>query len=145
MSIFNIICNNINVKFDNGFTYENFIGQFQKHSSKILCIVNQKILHIYDKNDKYPELLKFEYTKKHKDIDEFYFKMINTNNIYCFFDTNILNNKSLTQSKDYLLQLRTYQNNTSDLHPNCTQVFFDIMFFLIHFAKNNHDVMLNLK
>ena len=62
MSIFNIICNNINVKFDNGFTYENFIGQFQKHSSKILCIINEKTLHIYDKNDKYPALLKFEYT-----------------------------------------------------------------------------------
>ena len=134
MSIFNIICNNINVKFDNGFTYENFIGQFQKHSSKILCIINEKILHIYDKNDKYPELLKFEYTKKHNDIDEFYFK--NTDNdLYCFFgqealtflninDINLYNQSSqiikpkndlsqINQSKNDLIQIERLQIDQS--------------------------------
>ena len=100
MSIFNIICNNINVKFDNGFTYENFIGQFQKHSSKILCIVNQKILHIYDKNDKYPELLKFEYTKKHNDINEFYFKNRN-NDLYCFFGKEALTFLNINDINSY--------------------------------------------
>jgi hypothetical protein len=100
MSIFNIICNNINVKFDNGFTYENFIGQFQKHSSKILCIVNQKILHIYDKNDTYPELLKFEYTKKHNDINEFYFKNRN-NDLYCFFGKEALTFLNINDINSY--------------------------------------------
>jgi len=126
MSIFNIICNNINVKFDNGFTYENFIGQFQKHSSKILCIVNEKILHIYDKNDKYPELLKFVYTKKKTDIDEFYFKNIN-NDLYCFFgqealtflninDINSYNETSqIKQSKSDLIQIEQSKVDLSQI------------------------------
>jgi hypothetical protein len=100
MSIFNIICNNINVKFDNGFTYQNFIGQFQKHSSKILCIVNEKILHIYDKNDKYPELVKFVYTKKKIDIDEFYFRNIN-NDLYCFFGQEALTFLNINDINSY--------------------------------------------
>jgi len=109
MSIFNIICNNINVKFDNGFTYENFIGQFQKHSSKILCIVNQKILHIYDKNDKYPELLKFEYTKKHNDINEFYFKNRN-NDLYCFFGKEALTFLNINDINSYNEKLQIEQS-----------------------------------
>jgi len=116
MSIFNIICNNINVKFDNGFTYENFIGQFQKHSSKILCIVNQKILHIYDKNDKYPELLKFEYTKKHNDIDEFYFKNRN-NDIYCFFGKEALTFLNINDINSYNKRLQNEQSKV-DLIEN---------------------------
>jgi hypothetical protein len=121
MSIFNIICNNINVKFDNEFTYENFIGQFQKHSDKILCIINSKSLHIYDKNDKHPELLKFEYTKKHNDINEFYFKNKN-NDLYCFFgqealtflninDINLYNESQITKPKNDLSQIKQSKND----------------------------------
>jgi hypothetical protein len=129
MSIFNIICNNINVKFDNGFTYENFIGQFQKHSSKILCIVNEKILHIYDKNDKYPELLKFVYTKKNTDIDEFYFKNIN-NDLYCFFgqesltflnihDINSYNETSqINQSKSDIIQINQSKSDIIQINQS---------------------------
>jgi uncharacterized protein YjbI with pentapeptide repeats len=133
MSIFNIICNNINVKFDNGFTYQNFIGQFQKHSSKILCIVNEKILHIYDKNDKYPELVKFVYTKKKIDIDEFYFKNIN-NDLYCFFgqealtflninDINSYNATSkIEQSKSDIIQIEQSKSDIIQIEQSKSDI-----------------------
>ena len=85
MSIFNLKCKNIDIKFEQGSTYENFIGQFQKNCPKILCVVDGTKLNIYDKKDIGNKNIKFDYVKQVNNIQEYYFRDINDDTLYCVF------------------------------------------------------------
>lgn len=73
------------IKFCKETTFENFIGQFQLFTTKILCIINGKTLYYYDKSGPFPSNIRFTYKQKHDEIVEYYFRHINNNISYCVF------------------------------------------------------------
>jgi hypothetical protein len=54
-------------------TFERFVGQFQTCTSKILCIVDNTIIHYYDRK------------RKGENMTEYYFRHIHDNTLYCIF------------------------------------------------------------
>ena len=65
-------------------SFEDFIAQFQTSCSKLLCIVNGKQLHYYDRKAELPIGLKFEYKRKFSERTAYYFRDV-VSNTYCLF------------------------------------------------------------
>lgn len=75
------------VKFEQDASFENFIAQFQEMCPKLLCIVNGTSLRLYDKKspEAFPQNIRFDYKQQRGKIIEYYFRDIDTDNLYCVF------------------------------------------------------------
>jgi hypothetical protein len=66
-------------------TFESFVGQFQIHTNKIICVVNGTHLKHYTP-DSIPVLqLVFDHKQTKGKITEYHFRNLNGNTRYCFF------------------------------------------------------------
>lgn len=75
------------VVFKNNSEFKDFIGQFQIHCKKLLCIVNNNKLKFYSRKDEIPKNIKLLEIKNNT-IDEYYFQDLDTQDIYCLFSKN---------------------------------------------------------
>lgn len=77
--------NDKSIRFEQGFTFENFISQFQSTALKLLCIVDGTELRFYDKPESLPKNIRFDYKQTRNNITEYYFRDIYTETLYCVF------------------------------------------------------------
>ncbi len=73
------------IEFFNGSTFENFMGQFQKYSTSILCIIDGALLKIFNTHDHIPKNIRFDYKLNKEYVIEYYFRDIEDNTLYCVF------------------------------------------------------------
>ncbi len=86
MSMSSFIINNPEkCEFRQGYTFENFIGQFQINCPKLLCIINGTNLQFYDKEGQFPNDIIFDRKLQKDNITQYYFKNIDNNIAYCVF------------------------------------------------------------
>lgn len=76
-----------NVVFKNNSDFKDFIGQFQIHCKKLLCVVNNR-LKFYSRKDEIPKNIKLLEIKNNHNIEEYYFEDLDTHDIYCIFGKN---------------------------------------------------------
>ena len=95
------------VFFDKNITFEDFISQFQKLTTQILCIKNHTTLNFYASTADFPyapNQIRFDHKSSRNSNTEYYFVNINNNDIYCFFDYNIAKKYFHNWILIYLLQ-----------------------------------------
>lgn len=74
-----------NIQFSHDSSFENFIGQFQSHCSKILCVINGNNLRYYDTISEPIRNIRFDHKQQRRNFTEYYFRHIEDGNWYCVF------------------------------------------------------------
>lgn len=74
----------LNVNFENNVDIKKFISQFQVHCKQLICLINNETIKYYTKREQLPNNTSYLYMKKNT-VDEYYFKDLDTNDIYCVF------------------------------------------------------------
>jgi hypothetical protein len=88
----------VDIIIEHGYTFEKFVSQFQKYSSKILCIVDNKYLHYYQ-SDQTPCNVIFSKKITTSTITHYYFNDLELNKKYCVFGRKAA--KAFCQDIDY--------------------------------------------
>lgn len=73
------------IKISQDISFEHFVGQFQAHCPKLLCVVNGTTLCFHENIKTIPLNIRFDYKQRRGDIVEYYFRDLETNMLYCVF------------------------------------------------------------
>lgn len=76
---------NTRVIFEQEETFENFLGQFQTLSNKVLSVANGTTLRIFDSLNAIPAEIRFDHKQKHGSITKYYFQAVENGTMYCVF------------------------------------------------------------
>ena len=75
----------MDIKFENDMDYKRFISQFQASYPKLLCIINDTTLKIFDNPEQLPKNIKYVEMREYGHEQEYHYLDLDTNTNYCVF------------------------------------------------------------
>lgn len=96
---------NKNIEFEQGVNYEDFIAQVQKHTSDILCVIDNTSLYCFNDASLIPTNIKFDTEYSNKDVTKYIFYSVDEKIRYCVFNKKAftLLNSSIKPVRQLLL------------------------------------------
>ena len=73
------------VRVENGWSFENFVAQFQIAFPKILCVVDGAYIKYFGDVSDIPGNIRFDYKRAGPTTEEYYFRDADTGSLYCVF------------------------------------------------------------